>query len=281
MVAALACRPETVGDDPLDDINARVLAIFERGQVPWVLPWRLAVTQGEVRLSEVRGNDVHDADFDLPARLVVATNPTAPRDVDAEFHELFAATGINFRMGAVRTFYSHSEDMIALSDWRISDPTEFLRDWIHELLHAVGHSSRLDRDLPRGFGSNAQGKEDLIAEIGTAFMCASLGIEPSLRHPDCLDTWVGLLRSDDATFVQAVRSADAAAGYLFARRDAQAAAFDRLEAEEAAAERDAAAREAAVRRRKWRRERERWAFGSATGSRPGESLLAARRGDLA
>lgn len=281
MAAALAYRLETIGDDFLDDINARVLAIFERGQVPWVLPWRLAVTQGEVRLSEVRGNDVHDADFDLPARLVVATNPTAPRDVDAEFHELFAATRINFRMGAVRTFYSLSEDMIALSDWRISDPTEFLRDWIHELVHAVGHASRLDRDLPRAFGSNAHGMEDLVAEIGTAFVCASLGIEPSLRHPDCLDTWVGLLRSDDATFVQAVRSADAAAGYLFARRDAQAAAFDRLEAEEAAAEREEAASEAAVRRRKWRHERERWAFGSVTGSRPGESLLAARPGDLA
>ncbi|WP_426265099.1 zincin-like metallopeptidase domain-containing protein [Sphingomonas sp. PWP1-2] len=281
MAHALAYRPVTGPDDPFDRINDQVLALMERGQVPWATPWRLVVTPGHGSCNE-DGSGIKLCHYDpsLPARLVAATNPTAPRDVDAEFHELFAATGINFRLGAIRTFYSLSEDMIALSDWRISDPTEFLRDWIHELLHAVGHSSRLDRKLPRGFGSNAHGMEDLIAEIGAALVCASLGIEPSLRHPACLDTWIELLRSDNEIFEHAVRSADAAAGYLFARRDAQAAAFDRLEAEEAAAEREEAARKAAVRRRKWRCERERWAFGSVTGSRPGESLLAAHPGDL-
>jgi antirestriction protein ArdC len=281
MAYVLAHRLETIPDARPDDINDQVLALFARGQVPWVLPWRLAVTPGEVRLSQdVRGKDAYHPDPDLPAHLVVTTNPTAPRDVDAEFHELFAATGIDFRRGAVGTFYSLSEDMIALSDWRISDPTDFLRDWIRELLHAVGHPSRLDRDLPRGFGSNAHGMEDLIAEIGTAFVCASLGIEPSLRHPECLDTWIELIRSDDRIFEQAVRSAEAAASYLFARRDAQAAAFDQLEAEEAAAEREEAARAAAERREKRQRERERWASGLVTGLGPRESLPAARHGDL-
>ena len=280
MAAALAYRLATAPDARPDDINARVLALFEQGQVPWVLPWRLAVTPGEVHLSEeVGGKDVRYPNPDLPARLVVTTNPTAPRDVDAEFHELFAATGIDFRRGAVRTFYSLSEDMIALSDWRISDPTDFLRDWVHELLHAVGHPTRRDRDLPCGFGSNAHGMEDLIAEIGSAFVCASLGIEPSLRHPDSIDTWAGLLRSDSRIFIQAVRSAETAARYLFARRDAQAAAFDRLEAEEAATEREEAERAAAARRCKWRRERERWASGLMTGLGPRESLPAARHGD--
>ena len=153
MAHALACRPETIPDTGPDDLNRRVLALFERGQVPWVLPWRLAITPSEVRLSEdARGKDVYYPHSDLPARLVAATNPTAQRDVDAEFHELFAATGVDFRLGAMRTFYDLTDDMIALSDWRSRDPNDFLRDWIHELLHAVGHPSRLDRDLPLTFG---------------------------------------------------------------------------------------------------------------------------------
>jgi antirestriction protein ArdC len=143
MAHALGCRPETIPDARPDDLNRRVLALFERGLVPWVLPWRLAVTAAEVRLSEdVPGKDAYYPELDLQARLTAATNPTAPRDVDAEFQKLFAATGIDFRLGAIRTFYSLSDDMIALSDWRSSDPTDFLRDWIHELIHAVGHPSR-------------------------------------------------------------------------------------------------------------------------------------------
>ena len=223
------------------DLNDRVLALFARRQVPWVRPWRLEVTQSEVRvIKNCRREHGCPTNVERPARLVAATNPTAPRDVETEFHELFAAAGINVRLGAVRTFHSLSEDVIALSDWRSSDPTDFLRDWIHELLRAVGHPSRLGRDLPLAVDPNPPGVADLIAEIGTAFVCASLGIEPALRHPDCLETWVGLLRSDKRNFEQAVRSAEMAAGYLFARRDAQVAAFSRLELEEAAAEREAA-----------------------------------------
>jgi len=281
MAYALAYRPVTGPDDPFERINDQVLAVLEQGQVPWATPWRLAVAPSQGRCDEDgSGIKLNRSDPSLPAHLVAATNPTAPRDVDAEFLELFAATGINFRRGAIRTFYSLSEDMIALSDWRSSDPTDFLRDWIHELLHATGHPSRLGRDLPPVFGSNAHGIEELIAEIGTAFVCASLGIEPSTRHPDCIDTWVGLLRSDNRIFVQAVRSADIAAGYLFACRAAQAAAFDRLDLEEVATEREEVARAAPARQRKRLQERERWASGSVTGSRPGESLLAARHGDL-
>ncbi|CAN5560305.1 hypothetical protein BH10PSE14_BH10PSE14_44370 [soil metagenome] len=280
MAHALAYRPETGPDDPFDRINDQVLALMERAEVPWATPWRLVVTPGDGGHSEDgSGINLYRSGSCFPAPLVNATIPTSPRDIDAEFHELFAATGMDFRLGAVRTFYDLTDDMIALSDWRSSDPAVFRRDWIHELVHSTGHPSRLGRDLPLVFGLNAHGVEDLIAEIGTAFVCASLGIEPSLRHPDSIDTWAGLLRSDSRIFIQAVRSAETAAGYLFARRDAQAAAFDRLEAEEAAAEREEAERAASARRCKWRQERERWASGLMTGLGPRESLPAARHGD--
>ena len=67
MAHALACRPETIPDARPDDLNHRVIALFERGLVPWVLPWRLAVTPAGVRLSEdVGGKDACYPELDLP-----------------------------------------------------------------------------------------------------------------------------------------------------------------------------------------------------------------------
>ncbi|MFA6114224.1 MAG: zincin-like metallopeptidase domain-containing protein [Sphingomonas sp.] len=235
-----------------DPSNEQVLAQLERGEIPWL------------------NRDTPDA-TDIRCR--------NGGDVEAAFLDLFAATGIDFRLGAIRTFYSPGDDMIALSDWRGCDPADHLRDWIHELIHATGHPSRLDRELPLVFGSIGHGVEDLIAEMAAASVCASLGIAPSLRHPDSVERWIDLLRADDRIFGHAVRAAGAAAAYLFARHDAQAAASDRMEAEAAAAEREEAALAAASRRRKRREERERWASGLVTGFGPRESLPAVRHGD--
>jgi antirestriction protein ArdC len=200
------------------------------------------------------------------------------QDAEEKFLELFAATGMDSRHGGVRTFYTRFDDVIILSDWRESGPILFLRNWIHELVHATGHSSRLARDLPDVFGSTAHGIEDLVAEIGTSMVCLSLGITPGLRHPDNIATWLALLRSDGEAFGKAFRLASAAADYLFTLRDGQAAAFDRTEKEEAAAECAEAVRAAAERRLRRRRERERWASGFVTGLGPRESLPAVRHG---
>lgn len=217
----------------------------------------------------------------LPDHLSSSPAPCVDRDIEEKFHELIAATGMDYELGGVRTFYMPSRDIFILSDWRSAlHKHDFHRDWLRELIRATGHPSRLNRDDPVVFGHNGQGFEDLVAELGCAFVCAALGIEPAIRHPDCLDGWIEILRDDDLAFTRAASAATTALDYLLALRDAQAAAFDRLEAEDAQAERELAARDVQARQCRRRRERERWASGSATGSRPGESLLAARHGDL-
>lgn len=232
--------------------NELVLAQLARGEIPWL------------------NRDTPDV-TDIRCRKC--------GDLEAAFLDLFAATGIDLRLGAIRTFYSFGDDMIVLSDWRGCDPADHLRDWIHELIHATGHPSRLDRELPLVFGSTGHGVEDLIAEMAAASVCTSLGIAPSLRHADSVERWIDLVRADDRIFGHAVRAAGAAAAFLFARHHAQAAAFDGMEAEDAAAERREAAFAAASCRRKRREERERWASGFVTGLGPRESLPAARHGD--
>lgn len=253
MSHSYARRPESRTDHLSDHNTAQILAQLERREIPWLK------------------RDIPDA---------ADARHRDDGDVEVSFLDMFAATGIGFRLGAIRTFYNPHDDMIALSDWRCRDPADHLRDWIHEVIHATGHPSRLDRQLPLVFGSKGHGAEDLIAEMATASVCAWLGIAPALRHPDSVERWIDLLRADDEIFGHAEQAAGAAAAYLFARRDAQAAAFDRIEAEEAAAERDVSALATASRRRKRREERERWASGLVTDLEPRESLPAARYGDV-
>lgn len=264
--------------DDVAALNRHAIRLMERGDDGWLSPWRLnALTEG---VGPCLGGGLLGLAGSQPGEPPSNAPSLMHPDAEERFLELFAATGMDSRHGGLRTFYTRFEDVIILSDWRESDPVLFLRNWIHELIHATGHPSRLARDLPDVVGPTEHGIEDLVAEIGTSIVCSSLGIAPGLRHPDNIGPWLALLRSDDRAFGKAFSLASSAANYLFARRDAQAAAFDLIEQEEAAAERAEAVRAAAERRLKRQRERERWASGLMTGLQPRESLPAARHGVL-
>ncbi len=227
-----------------------LISALERGAIPWLSRGWLASSGA------------------LPPNFA----PSGRRDVEAAFHELFAATGMDYCFGASITFYSQFDDTIHLTSWTKAKEATYFSDWIHELAHASGHVSRLARELPPAFGYNNHVMEDLIAEIAASIVCVDLGITPRLRHPESVGLWVELLRTDLHAFADAVRHARAAAEYLFDRRDVQATAFDLDEIEEARIEGDALARETAARRVRRRAESERWALRYATVRRSGESF---------
>lgn len=82
----------------------------------------------------------------------------------------------------------------------------------HETVHWTGHKSRLDRDLKGRFGSDAYAAEELIAEIGAAFVCASIGTEPQIRedHAPYIASWLKVLKGDKrAILTAAARASDA------------------------------------------------------------------------
>ena len=83
--------------------------------------------------------------------------------------------------------------------------------------HATGHSSRLGRDLSGSFGSGAYAREELVAEMGSAFLCAALGIVPTVRHADYLASWLAVLRSDNRAIFRAAAQASKAADWILAR----------------------------------------------------------------
>ena len=82
--------------------------------------------------------------------------------------------------------------------------------------HAVGHASRLNRDLSGSFGSRKYAFEEIIAEISAAVCCASLGITPTVRHADYIGSWLEVLREDSRAIVRAASLASKAADYLLA-----------------------------------------------------------------
>ncbi|MBB5686320.1 antirestriction protein ArdC [Sphingobium boeckii] len=89
--------------------------------------------------------------------------------------------------------------------------------------HATGHRSRLDRDQTAAFGTKDYAREELIAEMGSAFLCAALGIVPTVRHADYIGAWLEVLRDDNRAIFRAASAATKAADWLLARHQATAA----------------------------------------------------------
>lgn len=72
----------------------------------------------------------------------------------------------------------------------------------------------IDRDLKNRFGSRNYAAEELIAELGAAFLCAEFGFNNDLRHAGYISQWIELLKADKRAFFTACSQASKAADYL-------------------------------------------------------------------
>jgi antirestriction protein ArdC len=155
----------------------------------------------------------------LPEALRTSPPPVPEGLILPHAEALIVATGADFRIGGERAFYIPSHDFIQVPRPDVYfQPINWHRTALHELGHWSGHPSRLGRDLSGGFGSALYAKEELIAEITSAFVCASLGIVPTVRHADYVGCWLEVLREDDRAIVRAASAASKAADYLLAFR---------------------------------------------------------------
>lgn len=94
----------------------------------------------------------------------------------------------------------------------------------HELAHATGHKSRLNRkELTKvsGFGSRDYSKEELVAEMGAAFLCGQAGIDTTLDNSAAyLQNWIKVLKGDSKLAVTAAAQAQKAADYILGQKTA-------------------------------------------------------------
>lgn len=96
-------------------------------------------------------------------------------------------------------------------------PTEaYYSTLLHELTHWTGHYSRLNRDFSGRYGDEAYAMEELVAELGAAFLCAALGVTnvPRLDHAAYVQSWLRVLGNDSRAIFTAASRAQAAVEYL-------------------------------------------------------------------
>jgi antirestriction protein ArdC len=152
---------------------------------------------------------------DLPPDIATAAPPPPPGLIEPRVEALIKATGINFRIGGDRAFYAPAEDFVQVPPPQAYfEPINWHRTALHELGHATGHRSRLNRDLSGSYGTKKYAFEELVAELSAAFGCASLGIVPTVRHSDYIGSWLEILREDNRAIVRAASQASKAADYL-------------------------------------------------------------------
>lgn len=153
----------------------------------------------------------------LPERFspLIEAKPVAEADRIPAAHALIAATGADFRAGGPSAYYSPAEDYVSVPpQGAFFEPINWYRTVLHELGHWTGHRSRLDRDQSGPFGSGAYAREELVAEMASAFTCASLSIRPTVRHGDYIGSWLAVLREDEKAIFRVASAASKAADFL-------------------------------------------------------------------
>ena len=155
---------------------------------------------------------------DLPADYYTKSEPKGePLQLIATAEAFFAATGATFRHGGNKAYYAPSPDLIQLPPpAAFTDAESYAATKAHELTHWTAHPSRLARVLGKRFGDNAYAAEELIAELGAAYLCADLGItrEPRDDHAAYLAHWLKVLREDKRAIFTAAAHAQRAVDYL-------------------------------------------------------------------
>lgn len=153
------------------------------------------------------------ADDDAPAAEAINLDDRIGR-IDA----FFRACGADIRHGGGSAYYAPGPDLVqmpAFACFRGAD--DYYATLAHEMTHWTRHPSRLDRDLGRRrHGDAGYAREELVAELGAAFLCADLGLalEPREDHACYIASWLEVLRNDVRFVVAAAAHAQRAVGWL-------------------------------------------------------------------
>lgn len=124
--------------------------------------------------------------------------------------------------GGNRAYYVPSSDSIHLPPQAAFDSAgEYYSTLFHELGHATGHTSRLNRDTletPAPFGSEVYSKEELVAEFASAFLCAEAGIDSTIQNSAAyIKGWTARLQQDPKLAITAASKGQKAADYILVR----------------------------------------------------------------
>lgn len=138
---------------------------------------------------------------------------------DFERHEgaeaTIKGTEAKIKFGTAAAYYQPITDSIGMPfrDW-FNNPETFYSTTFHELVHWTGSADRLDRNHKGHFGSEDYAFEELVAEIGSAFLCAEHRIDGQLQHPNYIASWIKGLKDDTNAIFSASKLAQDAADLI-------------------------------------------------------------------
>jgi antirestriction protein ArdC len=150
--------------------------------------------------------------LNLPAAPVVPVNP-GQRDADCD--AFIASTGADIRHGSGGACYMRNLDCIMLPDFAsFNSSNGYYATALHELVHWTGAPHRLDRAKGKVFGDVAYAAEELVAELGSAFLCAEFGYDTVTQSAAYIQSWIKMLRDNPRAFITAASAASKATEYL-------------------------------------------------------------------
>lgn len=127
---------------------------------------------------------------------------------------------VDFSEGGDKAFYNPSRDRITLPEMnRFETEYDYMATLLHEAGHATGHISRLNRDMTGVFGSPKYAKEELRAEIASAFTAQELGLdyeqnEHMENHEAYVQNWIDVLENEPNELFAAIKDAEKISDYL-------------------------------------------------------------------
>ena len=151
----------------------------------------------------------------VPALAPPTATKTVPERVkDVEL--IIEASGVPVRIGGERAFYSPALDVIQMPpDEAFHGPEQRAVVILHELAHASGHPTRLNRDLSGGFGSVLYAKEEVRAELSAYAVGSTLGLPCDVpNHASYLQSWIEVLKQDRREIFHAAAEAQRIADYI-------------------------------------------------------------------
>lgn len=127
---------------------------------------------------------------------------------------------VDFSEGGDKAFYNPSRDRITLPEMnKFETEYDYMATLLHEAGHATGHISRLNRDMTGVFGSPEYAKEELRAEIASAFTAQELGLdyeqnEHMENHEAYVQNWIDVLENEPNELFAAIKDAEKISDYL-------------------------------------------------------------------
>lgn len=168
----------------------------------------------------------------LPAHFYALQDPPLSGNERIEKAEgYFGNVGVAIHHGGNRAYYAQADDRVQMPPFEaFRDPESYYATLAHELIHWTKHPRRLNRECGRKrWGDEGYAMEELVAELGAAFVCADLQLTPQPRaeHASYIASWLKVLKDDRRAIFTAAAHAQKAADYLAAQQieeeDVQAA----------------------------------------------------------